>query len=138
MRQGLLAVVLSVGLAAPISAAEVLPSEPGIELTIQSQIEAFLVDDFSRAFTFASPSIRMYFGNPERFGAMVRNGYPMVLRPDEFRFLELRDIDGRVWQKVLIRDEFGAVHLLDYQMVQTPDGWRINGVQVLRPPDVGA
>ena len=69
---------------------------------------------------------------------MVRNGYPMVWRPDEFRFLELRDIDGRVWQKVLIRDEFGAVHLLDYQMVQTPDGWRINGVQVLRPPDVGA
>ncbi len=138
MRQRILAIVVSLGLAFPVSAAEVLPSEPAIEQTIQSQIEAFLIDDFSRAFTFASPSIHAFFGNAERFGAMVRNGFPMVWRPGEFRFLELRDIDGQFWQKVLIRDEQGAVHLLDYQMIQTPEGWRINGVQILRAPDAGA
>ncbi|MGI9394103.1 MAG: DUF4864 domain-containing protein [Boseongicola sp.] len=138
MRQRALAPVLVAGLALPATAAEILQSEPGIEFTIESQIEAFLVDDFSGAFTYASPNIRQLFGSPERFGAMVRNGFPMVWRPEEFRFLELREIDGRYWQKVFVRDEFGAVHLLDYQMVETPDGWLINGVQILRPSDVGA
>ena len=137
MRRRTLAIFLSVGLALPVTAADNLPSEPGLEFTIQSQIEAFLANDFSEAFTYASPSIRMLFGSAERFGAMVQNGYPMVWRPDEFRFLELREIDGQFWQKVLIRDELGTVHVLDYQMIQTEDGWLINGVQVLRQPDVG-
>ena len=127
-----------VSLGAETNAAEVLPPEPGIETTIQSQIDAFLADDFPKAFTFASPNIRMLFGSPERFGAMVRQGYPMVWRPGEVRFLELRDIDGALWQKVLIRDQSGRLHILDYQMVETGDGWRINGVQLLRPPGVGA
>ncbi len=138
MRRLAKALVISVSLASSASAAEILPSEPAIEQTIQRQIDAFLVDDFARAFTYASPSIRLFFGNPDRFGAMVRNGYPMVWRPDEFRFLELREIGGRLWQKVLIRDNTGAVHLLDYEMLQTDDGWRINGVQILRAPEIGA
>lgn len=119
-------------------AAEVLPPEPGIETTIRNQIDAFLVDDFARAFTFASPNIKMLFGNSDRFGQMVRNGYPMVWRPGEVRFLELRDIDGALWQKVMIRDQAGEFHVLDYQMIQGTDGWQINGVQILRRPDVGA
>jgi hypothetical protein len=120
------------------TAAEVLPAEPGIEATIQSQIDAFLVDDFTTAFTFASPNIKMLFGSPERFGQMVRNGFPMVWRPGEVRFLELRDIDGALWQKIIIRDQAGGMHILDYQMIDGADGWRINGVQILRAPDVGA
>lgn len=119
-------------------AAETLPAEPGIEATIQSQIDALIVDDFPKAFTFASPNIRMLFGSPERFGEMVRQGYPMVFRPGEVRFLDLRDINGALWQKVMIRDRAGEFHILDYQMIQGGDGWRINGVQILRRPDVGA
>lgn len=119
-------------------AADVLPREPGIETTIQSQIDAFLADDFATAFTFASPNIKMLFGNSDRFGQMVRNGYPMVWRPGEVRFLELRDINGALWQKVMIRDQAGEFHVLDYQMIQGAEGWRINGVQILRRPDVGA
>ena len=119
-------------------AADVLPREPGIEATIQSQIDAFLVDDFAKAFTFASPNIKSIFGSPDRFGQMVRQGYPMVWRPGEVRYLELREISGALWQKVMIRDQAGGIHLLDYQMINTGDGWQINGVQILRAPDVGA
>ena len=119
-------------------AAEVLPREPGIETTIQSQIDAFLVDDFAKAFTFASPNIKSIFGSADRFGQMVRQGYPMVWRPGEVRYLELREISGALWQKVMIRDQAGGIHLLDYQMINTGDGWQINGVQILRAPDVGA
>jgi hypothetical protein len=118
--------------------ADVLPPEPGIESTIQSQIDAFVTDDFVTAFSFASPNIRSLFGSPERFGQMVRNGYPMVWRPGDVRFLELRDENGALWQKVMIRDQAGEFHVLDYQMIRGGDGWKINGVVLLSPPDVGA
>ena len=138
MRLGLMAIVFAGALAGMVRAADVLPAEPGIEGTIQSQIDAFLADDFVTAFTFASPNIQGMFGSPERFGSMVRSGYPMVWRPGEVRFLELRDVGGQLWQKVMIRDQQGQLHVLDYQMVQSEGLWKINGVQVLRAPGVGA
>ena len=88
--------------------------------TIQSQIDAFLADDFARAFGYAAPSIQDVFRTPENFGAMVRNGYPMVWRPAAVEFLELHPRDGGLWQKVRIRDAEGRVHVLDYQMVDHP------------------
>ena len=135
MWKWILAFVLSAGMA---TAQETLPREPGIEGTISNQIEAFRADDFDTAFTFASPMIQGMFGSPDNFGQRVRNGYPMVWRPDEFRFLELREIAGNLWQKVFIRDGAGTIHILDYQMIRGEGGWRINGVQVLRAPGVGA
>ena len=133
MRRYLLAVSLSAGLA---SAAFGQSAE--IEANIAAQIQAFRADDFSTAFTFASPNIQSLFRTPENFGAMVRNGYPMVLRPDEVRFLELRQISGYWWQKVMVSDAKGLVHILDYQMVQLKNGWKINGVQLLGSSDPAA
>ncbi len=138
MRRLVLAAALCIGVTGATFAQDALPSEPGIEGTIQGQIDAFRVDDFVKAYRFASPNIQMLFGGPSNFGAMVRNGYPMVWRPDELRFLELREIAGNLWQKVLIRDQAGNIHILDYQMIETNEGWRINGVQLLRAPGVGA
>lgn len=102
-----------------------------IELNIRSQIEAFKADDFETAFSYASPAIREIFRTPENFGAMVRNGYPMVWRPSGIRFLELREIAGAWWQKIMITDAEGSVHTLDYQMVDLENGWKINAVQLL-------
>ena len=48
------------------------------------------------AFDYASPTIRGIFGSPDRFGAMVQQGYPMVYRPSEVRYLERREFgEGR-------------------------------------------
>jgi hypothetical protein len=109
-----------------------------IEGVIQNQIDAFLRDDFDAAFTYASPNIKRLFGTSDRFGMMVRQGYPMVWRPSDVRYLDLETIDGRLWQKVMITDAAGAVHVLGYQMIETAEGWQINGVQVLQAPQVGA
>ncbi|MEX0338585.1 MAG: DUF4864 domain-containing protein [Arenibacterium sp.] len=109
-----------------------------IETTIDSQIEAFLADDFNRAFTFASPNIQQMFRTPENFGVMVRRGYPMVWRPTDVKYLELRQIDGALWQKVQITDAQGQVHYLDYQMIEMDSGWKINAVQLLRQTGVSA
>lgn len=134
----LIAIVLTVLWASLASAEETLPPEPGIEATISAQIDAFLDDDFARAFTFASPNIQGMFGSSERFGQMVKRGYPMVWRPGDVQYLELREVSGNLWQRVLIRDQVGGVHMLDYQMIRTGEGWRINGVQILQAPDAAA
>lgn len=105
--------------------------EEDIQSTITSQIEAFGEDDFETAFSYASPSIQMLFGNPQRFEMMVRNGYPMVINPSELTYLPLEDREGVYLQQVQIRDQDGVLFRLEYQMLQTNDVWRINGVRFL-------
>ena len=132
MRNSLFAACLTVILALPAAA-----QEGPIRETIQKQIEAFKVDDFARAFIYASPNIRRMYGTPENFGEMVKNGFPMVHRPAEVEMQDLREIAGNLWQRVRIVDQAGRVHYLDYMMIETPDGWQINAVQLLPAPDVG-
>ncbi len=109
-----------------------------IQSTITSQIEALQADDFATAFTFASPTIQGLFGTPENFGMMVQQGYPMVYRPAEVQMLDQREISGALYQRVLIRDANGRGFVLEYQMIETPEGWKINGVDMAQQPDVGA
>ncbi len=109
-----------------------LAQKEPISEVIGSQIEAFRADDVATAFDFASASIRQYFGTPDRFAEMVERGYPMVLRPEEVHYLELREIAGRLWQRVMVTDRNGAIHMLDYQMIEAEDGWKINAVQLIR------
>lgn len=130
-----LALALSFTPAAPAAAED---GDAGITRTIQSQLDAFLADDVATAFTFASPGIRQLFRTPERFGEMVRSGYPMVWRPAEVRYLERRDIGGRIVQRVMIIDQQGGLHMLDYLMIRTDAGWQIAGVELLRGPALGA
>lgn len=104
---------------------------------ILNQIEAFRADDFSTAFGFASPAIRGIFGTAETFGRMVRQGYPMIHRPEGLRFLEAEEMGGRWQQKLLITDAAGISYLALYEMIETPDGWKINGVRILPAPDLG-
>lgn len=132
MHRSLLVFAMILGLMAPAAAQE----EP-IQNTIQNQLDAFQVDDFARAFTFASPLIKGIFGSPENFGAMVSQGYPMVYRNSDVTMLELREVAGNLWQRVMITDQSGRTHLLDYQMVETAEGWQINAVQLLPAPDIG-
>lgn len=109
-----------------------------IRRVIEAQISAFQQDDFGTAFGFASDTIRRLFGTPERFGQMVRDGYPMVYRPSELRFLGLQQTPAGPSQRVLMRDAAGAVHVLEYQMIDTQDGWKINGVRRLDASGLGA
>ena len=112
--------------------------EAPIQDTIRQQITAFEADDFAKAFTFASPTIHQLFGTPEAFGKMVREGYPMVWHPSDVTMMELRFIGGAFWQRVRVTDGKGQSYLMDYQMVEGPDGWLINAVQMQKAPDVGA
>ena len=111
--------------------------EEPIQQTINSQLEALQADDFATAFSFASPTIQGLFGTAENFGAMVQNGYPMVYRPADIQMLELREIAGNLYQRVLVTDANGRGFMLEYQMIETTEGWRIDGVDLLPQAEVG-
>lgn len=115
-----------------------LAQEEPIQSTITAQIEAFRADDFDRAFTYASPTIQGIFGTSGNFERMVTQGYPMVVDPLAVEMGELREVAGNLWQRVRITDQAGRDWLLEYQMVEQPEGWRINAVEMARAPDVGA
>ena len=133
MRILLFAAVLTMSLAVSSHA-----QENPIEGVISSQIEAFQRDDFVTAFGFASPMIKGVFGTPERFGQMVRRGYPMVWRPADVQYLDQRVVGPFTYQRVLIEDQQGGLHTLEYEMIETENGWQINGVQFLVEPPVAA
>lgn len=109
-----------------------------IEGVIGDQLQAFTARDVAGAWEYAAPNIQNMFGNSGNFGVMVERGYPMVWNNTEVRFLELADRAGAAIQRVLIRDENGLPHVLDYMMIETEKGWRIAGVTLVPAPDVGA
>jgi len=133
MRNLMLTTALICGTAVSAQAPDTL-----IRYVIRQQFEAFKADDVETAFTFASPMIEQMFGTPERFGQMVQNGFPMVWRPADVTFGGLTQRDGRTVQNVVIKDQAGTIHVLEYEMIETSAGWEINGVRFLRPGELGA
>ncbi|WP_035250616.1 DUF4864 domain-containing protein [Actibacterium atlanticum] len=123
-------------MAGPTVAQEADLSAP--QQIITDQIAAFASQDAEAAFVFASPMIQGLFGNPTNFGEMVRNGYPMVWFAQDLQFLEVTPIPGGLRQRVMITDPQGRLHLLAYDLVRLPQGWRINGVQLLTDTERGA
>ena len=138
MRSHLFAILLACLALGPLPLSAQTAVIPEAQDTIFAQIEAMKVDDFAKAFTYASPTIKGIFGTPENFGMMVRQGYPMVWKPSAVQMLEQREIAGALWQKVLVTDGAGQSFVLDYQMIQTPEGWQINAVDLLPSAGVGA
>ena len=126
-------------LALPLgAAAQDAQDQAAIEAVITDQLSDFNARDVPGAWEHASPTIQGMFGTPDNFGRMVENGYPMVWDNSEAQFLDLREEDGALRQKVLIDDAEGRGWVLDYEMIELPEGWRINGVQVLPAPDLAA
>lgn len=124
--------------AAMLAAWPAWAQEESIQSTINSQIEAFRASDFETAFTFASPTIQQMFRTPANFGSMVVTGYPMVVNPATVEMQDLREVGGALWQRVRVTDQKGQAFLLDYQMIEGPEGWLINAVQLQKAADVGA
>lgn len=121
--------------AAPPAAEARAEIAAAIEAVIAAQLQAFNDRDVPAAWTHASPFIQGVFGTSGNFGAMVEQGYPMVWTNRDARFLDLRPEAGTLRQRVLIGDEAGRLWMLDYDMVETEDGWKINGVVINPAPE---
>ena len=119
-------------LAAP--AQDVSPADAqAVRAVIEAQLDAFRHDDAARAFSLATPGIRMTFGSAENFLAMVRASYAVVYRPKDVIFEPSRIIEGQVVQPVRLTDSDGRSWIALYPMQRQPDGsWRTNGCQLSR------
>jgi hypothetical protein len=133
MRKGVIGMVVALAGWAGVAVAQ----DADIREVIESQLEAFNARNVNEAWSYASPMIQGMFGNPTNFGVMVENGYPMVWTNNGAEFGELREVAGRLYQRVIVEDANGGRHVLEYQMIETGAGWQINGVVVLPPEDVG-
>ena len=106
-----------------------------IQATISRQLEAFQIDDFAKAFSYASPSIQSIFGGPDNFESMVKRGYPMVWKPGKVIFLSVDPYPHGLAQNIQIFDRNKKAHYLRYYMVKLGDNWKISGVEILPSSD---
>ena len=99
-----------------------------VRYTISSQIEAFKDNDVKKAYTFAAPNIQAQFPNPDIFGLMVRNGYPVIWKPKNYKFTTFKDFGNRCIQRVLFQSFSGSLESYDYILEKNGNIWKIAGV----------
>ncbi|MEX2519059.1 MAG: DUF4864 domain-containing protein [Paracoccaceae bacterium] len=120
------------------AAAQSAEDAAGIRAAILNQVEAMRADDWSRAFTFASPTIQGLFGDAENFSRMVTTGYPMVWRPRSQRAGALSETPLGLMQTMVFEDGEGRFFIADYLMQMVDGEWRINGVTIRPAPTESA
>ncbi|MEM9030757.1 MAG: DUF4864 domain-containing protein [Pseudomonadota bacterium] len=128
------AVVAFAAALAMFAGTEAARSNPqdGIAAVIERQVQAFQRDDGKAAFAIASPTIQQKFGSAARFMMMVATAYPQIYRADELTFLDRAPFQGRILQKVLVKDVRGELVTAVYAMVQIDKMWRIDGCWLLK------
>src|SRR5688572_16800938 len=78
-----------------------------IQSTIERQLEAFLSDDATTAYSFAAPNIQTMFPTEDIFMELVRRGYQPVYRSRSHEFGELKETARGLEQTVDIVDQAG-------------------------------
>ena len=115
--------------ASETAASELVKAEA--RAVIEAQIEAMAIDDWPKAYSYASPDIRKRFGNPQQFKEMVLKGYKIVYRPRSVSFqgVEVFGVaPGFVFHMI---GTDGQAARVVYLMIKDEDeGWRIAGVQL--------
>ena len=99
---------------------------------IEAQIEAMAIDDWLRAYSYASPAIRKRFGSAQKFKEMVLQGYKVVYRPRSVAFQGVEDLGvapGFVFH--MIGSDGQAARVVYLMTKDEDEGWRIAGVQLL-------
>lgn len=121
----------------PIACSEA--AQAGIETTINAQTQAFSNEDFDLAYTFASPSFRANVPLASFVGIIAGSYGPLISSST----LSFRDCFTNPDASVGVVDvsfvQSGEdVYGLRYLMVETPDGWRVEGASNLEVVGKGA
>ena len=108
-----------------------------IQVTVQSQFDAFARDDAVAAFALASSATRAQFGTPDKFMAVVRERYQAVYRHRVAFFTDAERVAGGVVQSVRLTDAADRVWVALYRLAREADGkWRILGCELLETTSV--
>ncbi|MCA0044146.1 DUF4864 domain-containing protein [Celeribacter litoreus] len=112
-----------------------LAADP-LEDVISDQLAEFREGDVLGAWSHASPNIREFFGTPDTFAHVVENGYETIWSNTSARFMGREETGGRVQQTVVVEGQSGRIEAYVYYMIETEDGWKIDGVEPTALPDI--
>ena len=93
-----------------------------VQTTIGSQIEAFLSGDNERAYSFAAPSVKRYFNNPDAFVGMVKAGYEPVYAPRGYSFGRFGERGDNAYQEVMLTGPKGREWIALYTLRKQSNG----------------
>jgi hypothetical protein len=106
---------------------------------ITSQIEAFRAKDAPGAFKYAGAGFQVAFPTAEAFfGAIVGSGYAPIMESRSHTFGEFQKMgDKAVVQEVKLVGNDQSLYEAFYQLAEEADGWRVQGVQLLKQAGIG-
>ena len=105
----------------------------GIESTVNAQTSAFSRDDFELAYSFASPSFRSSV-TLEGFVEIIAGSYGPLIESSKLIFSDcMVDLgSGLALIDVRFLQAGNDVYGLRYLMIETMDGWRVQGASNLQ------
>ena len=102
--------------------------EEEIISVVSAQLQAFQDDDFEKAYSYASPTIKTIFSDYKKFRDMVVGQYQAVYRPKSINFGNVTTQGGTTFLEVYLVDPDGIFVTAIYTMQQQEDdSWLING-----------
>lgn len=106
---------------------------------ITSQIEAFRAKDAPGAFQYAGAGFQVAFPSAEAFfSAIVGSGYAPIMESRSHSFGKFQKMgDKAVVQEVKLVGNDLSLYEAFYQLAEEANGWRVQGVQLLKQPGIG-
>ena len=102
--------------------------EEEIISVVNAQLQAFQDDDFEKAYSYASPTIKTIFPDYKKFRDMVVGQYQAVYRPKSINIGSVSTEGGVPFLEVYLVDPDGIFVTAIYSMQQQENGsWLING-----------
>ncbi|HEV7275134.1 MAG TPA: DUF4864 domain-containing protein [Devosiaceae bacterium] len=133
-RRALAAVAIAVAVVVPASAEEDIPAAAAWQEVISGQIQAFRERDAPAAFDYAGAAFKVSFQNAEIFfETIMQSGYEPIVDSRSHSFGTYEQVGTMVvlQQVTLVGSDlqlYGAI----YQLIEEPEGWRVQGVQLYR------
>jgi hypothetical protein len=123
-------------LAMPLQAEEKSSEGRAWQEVISGQIQAFRDHDAPTAFNYAGAAFKISFQNADVFfEAIIRSGYGPIVASSSHSFGDYRMIGELVvLQRVTLLGGDLRFYEAIYQLVEEPDGWRVQGVQLFLQP----
>lgn len=106
------------------------------QAVITGQIEAFRAKDAAAAFQYAAAGFQTNFPSAEAFfAAIVGSGYGPIMESRSHSFGRFEKVDDKtVLQEVHLVGNDQSLYAAIYQLTEETNGWRVQGVQLLKQP----
>ncbi len=103
------------------------------QLVVENQIKAFHQGAHEKAFSYASPSMQVFFRDVENFIRMVKRGYNPIYAAKNWAFGRSRTDGEKIHHEVLIAGPKGKEWVALYSLQKQDNGdWKIISVQLLK------